>query len=278
MEDLKRAIHTGLSGYKAMTIQVCSLMWLRTIMNYQYKYGTSIPETVKILYSQGGVRRFYAGILPGLIQGPVSRFGDTFSNAFALSLTRDTNLPIFVKTGLASITAGLVRILLTPIDTLKTMSQVEGKNALTILKNKVKENGIQSLFEGCLANGLVTLVGHYPWFVMHNYLNLYVPKFDSDFKNLLRNASIGFCSSLVSDTTSNFLRVVKTAKQTSEKSKSYVQVVRDIIKKDGVSGMLFRGLGVRIITNGVQGVMFNVMWKHFDRKTKKNNKKLLDKE
>ena len=118
MEDLKKAIRTGLSGYKAMTIQVCSLMWLRTIMNYQYKYGTSIPETIKILYSQGGIARFYKGLLPGLIQGPVSRFGDTFSNALVMNLTQKMNLPIFAKTGFASMTAGLVRVLLTPIDTI----------------------------------------------------------------------------------------------------------------------------------------------------------------
>ena len=268
MEDLKKAIRTGLSGYKAMTIQVCSLMWLRTIMNYQYKYGTSIPETIKILYSQGGIARFYKGLLPGLIQGPVSRFGDTFSNALVMNLTQKMNLPIFVKTGFASMTAGLVRVLLTPIDTIKTMSQVEGGNAWKILNDKIKEHGIMTLFSGAAANGVVTLIGHYPWFVMHNYLNKYIPKYDSPLKNLLRNAGIGFCCALVSDTSSNFLRVIKTARQTSEKNIGYIEVINKIIEKDGIAGLFFRGLGIRIITNGIQGLMFNVMWKYFDGKNK----------
>ena len=39
-----KGIYAGLNGYKAMTIQVFSLMWLRTIMNYQYKNGGTFKE------------------------------------------------------------------------------------------------------------------------------------------------------------------------------------------------------------------------------------------
>ena len=75
MDDLKKAIRSSFSGFKAMTIQVCKLMWVRTIMN---------------LYKQGGVKRFYSGLLQGLIQGPVSRFGETFSNSLALKIMKRT--------------------------------------------------------------------------------------------------------------------------------------------------------------------------------------------
>lgn len=64
-----------------MFIQVMSLMWMRTTMNYQYRYGTTTKEALKTLYAQGGVRRFYRGVGPALIQGPISRFGDTAANA-----------------------------------------------------------------------------------------------------------------------------------------------------------------------------------------------------
>ena len=50
-----------ISGASAMTIQVCSLMWLRTTMNYQYANGGSFIPTLKHLYQQGGLLRFYRG-------------------------------------------------------------------------------------------------------------------------------------------------------------------------------------------------------------------------
>jgi hypothetical protein len=33
-----------------MTIQVCSLMWLRTTINYQYRYGQETKKAMKDLY------------------------------------------------------------------------------------------------------------------------------------------------------------------------------------------------------------------------------------
>ena len=33
-----------------------------------------------MLYKDGGVRRFYRGVGPALLQGPLSRFGDTAAN------------------------------------------------------------------------------------------------------------------------------------------------------------------------------------------------------
>jgi hypothetical protein len=273
MEDLKKAIKTGLGGFKAMTIQVVSLMWLRTIMNYQYKYGTSFKETFLKLYKEGGIKRFYSGLIPALIQGPISRFGDTFSNAIILNLLKNSNMPIFIKTIFASSTAGIVRIIITPIDTFKTMYQVEGKNAKDIINEKFKTNGIISLYQGAFANGFLTLIGHYPWFVVHNYLNNYIPKYeDKLFKNLLRNAFIGFLSSFISDGITNSFRVIKTAKQTDKNNKGYYEIGEEIIKKNGFKGLFFRGLETRILTNGIQGLMFNVLWKFFDinKKSKAN--------
>ena len=77
----KRALGSGGAGASAMVVQVCSLMWMRTIMNYQYRYGTSTAEAARLLYKQGGIRRFYRGVGPALLQGPLSRFSDTGSGS-----------------------------------------------------------------------------------------------------------------------------------------------------------------------------------------------------
>lgn len=68
--------------------------------------------------------RFYRGLLPALIQGPLSRFGDTAANTGTLAamdafdLTKD--LPVGAKTVAASTAAALFRIALMPVDTFKT--------------------------------------------------------------------------------------------------------------------------------------------------------------
>ena len=266
MQELQQAIKAGLNGYKAMTIQVCSLMWLRTIMNYQYKNGGSFKEVLLKLYKEGGIRRFYSGIIPALIQGPLCRFGDTFSNAIILNFLKPYPIPIFIKTILASGTAGIIRIILTPIDTIKTMRQVEGKNAINKLTKKIKENGFFSLYDGALANSALTIIGHYPWFLVHNYLDKYIPMYNNNIMYILmRNAFIGFTSSCVSDIISNSIRVMKTSVQTGEGKKGYKEIYEEIKKKEGIKGVFIRGLNTRLITNGIQGLMFNIMWKYFNR-------------
>ena len=263
-----RALRSGFSGMSAMVVQVSTLMWMRTIMNHQYRHGGKIKETVKKLYSEGGVPRFYRGVFVAMLQGPVSRFGDTFSNTLFLTFMnrseKTKNLPVMIKTVGASLTAATFRILLTPVDTLKTTLQVEGKTGLTLLKAKVAKNGPTVLYHGALATSAATFVGHYPWFATYNFLNARIPVYTESVKKFARQAGIGFCASVISDSISNSLRVIKTTKQTYQTAVTYPQVVNEILKKDGVMGLLGRGLKIRIITNGTQGLMFSVLWKAFD--------------
>jgi len=42
-------------------------------MNYQYRFGTSFTVATKTLYQDGGIRRYYQGIGPALIQGKFTR-------------------------------------------------------------------------------------------------------------------------------------------------------------------------------------------------------------
>jgi hypothetical protein len=66
---LKRALGGGLSGAAAMILQVLLLMPIRTIMNYQYRHGTSLSVATKTLHQDGGLGRYYQGIGAALIQG-----------------------------------------------------------------------------------------------------------------------------------------------------------------------------------------------------------------
>lgn len=264
--SLNAALSGGIPGMVAMGTQVTTLMWLRTTMNYQYKYGTSMKQAFHTLYKQGGIPRFYTGYSAALIQGPLSRFGDTASNtgvlAFLDAQDATKNMPIPVKTAFASTMAASFRILLTPVDTVKTILQVEGKHGWSLLSQKVRTHGPQVMFHGAMASSVATLAGHYPWYTTYNYLNTVLPeKKDSLLHKLSRSAVIGFSASVVSDSISNSFRVIKTAKQASTSPVTYTHVVTQIVKQDGIIGLMGRGLQTRLLTNGIQGLMFNVMWR-----------------
>ena len=96
------AVHGGLSGGSAMAVQVFTLMWLRTTINYQYRYGKTTTEALRTLWKEGGIPRFYRGLLPALAQGPLSRFGDTFANTGVMYWMKNheeaKKLPVFVQT------------------------------------------------------------------------------------------------------------------------------------------------------------------------------------
>lgn len=98
---------------------------------------------------------------------------------------------------------------------------------------------------------------------------------------LLRLAFIGFSASIVSDSISNSLRVIKTYRQVNDTKVSYcksanpsqclltkrvfrsAEAARLVIAEDGVLGLFGRGLGTRILANGLQGMLFTILWKLF---------------
>merc|ERR1711935_312317 len=268
----KRALGSGGAGAIAMVFQVCSLMWMRTTMNYQYRYGMTTRVAFSTLYKQGGIRRFYRGLTPALLQGPLSRFSDTAANTGILTLMAQhpkmVDLPIAAKTVVASATAASMRILLMPIDTVKTTMQVEGKDGVKMLRQKIAKSPT-ALWHGSAGAVGATFAGHYPWFATYNILQEKIPPADTTLSKLGRNAVIGFTSSVVSDTVSNSIRVLKTYRQTSGENISYAQCARNVIEQDGVMGLMGRGLKTRILANGMQGLMFSVLWKFFDEKFSK---------
>merc|ERR1712050_704766 len=116
-----------------------------------------------------------------------------------------------------------MRIALVPVDTVKTVMQVEGKQGVPRLLAKWKVGGTSVLFRGAMASSVASFVSHYPWFAVFNVLNDKVPNYKEKPLQLSRNAGIGFCASACSDTVSNSLRVLKTWRQTGD-TESYVSI------------------------------------------------------
>jgi len=279
----KRALGGGKAGASAAVVQVCSLMWLRTAMNYQYRYGGNLASSLETLWAEGGIQRLYQGLPFALVQGPMTRFGDTAANVGILALLESfettASLPLPLRTACGSIAAGLWRIFLMPVDTSKTAMQVEGSDGLQRLWGKVAKEGPSPLYQGSIASAAATAAGHFPWFLTYNFLNENLPVIEASddlLLSLARSALLGLCASCVSDICSNSLRVLKTTKQTASlgdatssdgepKEISYKQAMSEIIEKDGLQGLFGRGLQTRLLTNAIQGAAFSVLWKYFQQ-------------
>ena len=147
----KKALGGGKAGATAAIVQVVSLMWLRTSMNYQYRYGGTLQSSLSALWNDGGIPRLYQGLPFALLQGPLTRFGDTAANVGILALLESTpetsSLPLPIKTAVGSISAGLWRIFLMPVDASKTAMQVEGKAGLDELWSLVQKEGPGPLYQ-----------------------------------------------------------------------------------------------------------------------------------
>merc|ERR1712194_746633 len=226
-------------------------------------------DAFRNLYAQGGILRFYQGAFYALLQGPLSRFGDTAANEGVRELFKNTVFSVGTITFCASLAASVWRIVLTPVDTIKTTLQVAGRDGLVMLKKKVAKFGLWSLYDGALGNMGANLVGHYPWFAVNNQLEQVIPK--SEKHKLIRRAFIGFCSSVVSDCCSNGVRVMKVYKQTSDVPLGYMETIQQLLEESGPA-FVVRGLGVKIISNALSGILFSVLWKMIMERLDNNEK------
>jgi Mitochondrial carrier protein len=178
------------------------------------------------------------------------------------------------------------------IDTMKVVLQVDGSEGFRSLIRRLRAGKISSLYQGCIATALASMMGHYPWvriagrmpepgsqwdrfsililtvsicmqFFTYNWLAARKWVLALLPSTLIRNASIGLASSVVSDVVVNAIRVIKTTKQSlgSRHSVTYAEAVRIIVAADGWMGLFGRGLSTRIYCNAIQSIVFTVIWR-----------------
>eukprot|EP00798_Chlamydomonas_sp_ICE-L_P026067 gene26067-11770_t len=150
-----------------------------------------------------------------------------------------------------------------PLGAFKTILQVEGDKGVAILRARVKAGGLGVMYHGSLAAMAATYTGSFPWFLTYNTLDASLPPVQGPelLPKVTRAALIGFASSLVSDCLSNPLRVIVTSRQTYQIPTSYTEIAQNIIKTDGVLGLMGRGLTTRLIANSLQSMAFTILWR-----------------
>lgn len=281
---LKAAFRGGTFASLASCMQVLSLMWLKTTVNYQYRYGGTLISALKQLYRQGGMARFYKGVTYALILGPLSKFGSTAANEAARTfiysnfgrkdhssgsekLLLSSDAYIFAS-ALGTFLSVFWRLMLLPLEICKTVLQVEGKPGFDSLMHQVLvQKRVGVLYRGSIASVLVVITSHYPFFYIYNWLDSTLKKSSKAIDIAMRSAFIGFFASISSDACSNFLRILKTVMQSSlqeeeqQRKLTYATIVQRIYVEGGLQALLGRGLMTRILTNCLHNVFFLVFWK-----------------
>jgi hypothetical protein len=263
----KRGLGGGLPGAIAGVVQVTTLMWLRTIINYQCRYGTTFRQAFATLFHDGGIPRFYRGLSFALVQAPMSRFVATAANdgvealLAALEFTKDWGPGR--TTFVASIVVGTWRMLLMPIDTCKTVLQVDSAEGFRQLMRRVKAGKIGVLYQGAVAYAISAIVSHYPWFAVYNSLSKSETVKSLIPRQLVRNGVIGMVASFISDVVVNSIRVIKTTKQAmgAKHAVSYTEAINMVLAADGWQGLFGRGLRTRLLSNALQSIVFTVIWR-----------------
>jgi hypothetical protein len=277
-----QAAREGIASAQAMVFNIFCLMWLRTVMNHQYRHGGSTLATFATLWREGGVPRFYSGLTAALIQGPMSRGVAAAANFATIALLAQSpitaELPTFVKTTLSSIGVALFRLICYPLDTIKTMSQVEGAGALSSLREKVKTHGYGALWHGASFSVLSIVIRHIIWYVVaptdcslialtrtcirfscYNYLQASL--IGVSVHESLTNAAVGAVSAVVTNILSNPLTVIKTYRQTNVKTTSYSQIIDELMAESGWLGLFASGLTTRIWVDVLNSAVFTVVWR-----------------
>lgn len=255
-----KALKGGIAGAGAQAINVSVLMGMHTVMTYQYCHGGQFSDVFRKLWAEGGLIRFYRGLLPSLIQVPIGRFVDVVANDLALTTLKDTGLPTAAKIMCASALSASFRVVIMPVDAWKTTKQVEGKEGLRRLIEKARRHPT-ALWHGGACMATAAMVGHYSWFYTHHQLCEAVPEFDFVHGKHARHALIGSASSAVSDCFCNSLKVLKTQRQTSMVTVGYAEAAKQIMEREGLSGLLGRGLKTRLLASSLQGALFSVGWR-----------------
>lgn len=264
--SLTTAVQGGVAGMAAAFLQVLCLMWLRTAMSHQYYHGGSFANSVKSLWAEGGYLRFYDGIGFALLQAPLARFGDTFAQSIVvISLGMPGHAMHSFAAGLIVASIGVCwRFCMAPLETLKCTSMVHGASATKIFSRRLREGGMLEFWSGASAMLLVVWVGTVPWWAVYNLVQAYWPAPQTTMWHMVRNGLAGMLAGMVSDFSTNWLRILKVKRQAAEEgsigAEGYFVDAKNVISKDGITGLFFRGMLTRIMAGAVQGAFFSVVW------------------
>lgn len=260
---MSKELNCALSGAIAGSLQTGSLIWLRTINKHQYYYGYSIIQSYKTLYNEGSIFRFFRGTFPAVIDNGLCRFGDAFIYSYVKN--NFSNYNIINQSLTISILSTPHKLFLTPLDTIANNYHIFGDKGKTIIKKKINDNGLKILYNGGSSIMVLNIFSSYIWFTSLLYLEKKTEPLYAKYNHSIINGFNGLLSSILTDITTNPIRILKTYRQTNMYNYGYIDSIKSIVKEKGLFNFLTRGLGSRLIIHGIQSSLFLITWKKIEK-------------
>ncbi len=226
---------TFLSCASACALQSSCLFWIKPIMKNQHVYGGSIRDTWNALRENPDFFRFYRGFFPALLKSTIGRTSDITIYKYVQQYYGQSKELSSVIGGVSSST---VKVAIMPLDTISNTLQVHGKDGFKHIKG--------NLYRGTIAYGAIHSINSSLWLLNYSHFKEHKLFTNENFNYIYT----GFCCSMISDLVINPLRVIKTNKQAFSNDKSYIELVKRL------KGSFYRGFGVRLILNALNGSLF----------------------
>lgn len=242
---------------------------LRTVVKVQYVDGKSIIDTFNYILKKNSYKRFYSGINHTIIRVGLGRCCEAgtytyYKNRKLNDNTIDISNQKFDNVSEISIITSLLKLSLSPLDTISNSYQVNGdKLGKEYIKNKYKKYGIKSLYYGFTPNLAISFIGHYIWFSSYSYMDYYLQNDKNVLNKNITNGIIGFSSSVLCDLVVNPLRIIKTIKQSNIDNITYSKIISNTFSNQ-IDKNVLRGMYLRTFINAFNSSVYVILWKKIE--------------
>ncbi|CAD8069551.1 unnamed protein product [Paramecium sonneborni] len=230
-----------IKSYKFISMFICYP--IKTVIRFQQKHGTLLQDSLKLVYKEGGLRRFYSGF----IYRQISKSAEFVVLWEAFNQWSEVkNINVNPINFLLSFMMGLtITYTFVPFNSLYYFQQVYGqKDGKELLFYKVKQNGASSFYQGFWSLFLGSFLGSIIAFpALQNYQT-----YNNQKENKKNEQCVFYLYStfLTAEVISNPFKIVAIQKLTSMENKSYGQIYNQLIQEQGYQ-WIFRSIDTKLL-------------------------------
>ncbi|CAD8148095.1 unnamed protein product [Paramecium octaurelia] len=230
-----------LKQHKFISIFLCYP--IKTLIRFQQKHGTLLQDSLKLIYKEGGLKRFYSGFFYRYI----SKSAEFIVLLEALNswsnITQNNVNPINLL--LSFVMAATIQQTFVPFNSLYYFQQVYGHtDGKELLFYKVKQNGALVFYHGFwsfLCGSFFGGLGAFP--ALQNYQN-----YNTQEENKKGEYSMFYLFSafLTAEVISNPFKILAIQKLTSIECRSYAQIQHQLMQEQGYQ-WIFRSVDTKLL-------------------------------